>query len=91
MALVLFDTAVQHGAGEARKMMREAGGDADRFVDLREARYRERMAAPNAHEPVGFFKEAPAHQRGWVEQRIPALRAAIARPLRGIGRVVGPR
>lgn len=41
---VAFDAAVNQGVGWTRDALKEAGGDVDRFVALREARYREIVA-----------------------------------------------
>jgi hypothetical protein len=77
--IVHFDAAVNHGPGVARRMLRESGGDPSVYLDLREAEYQRQLTGPNAQKPRGQFKEIPAQQRGWLEQRIPALRALLAR------------
>lgn len=41
LAQMAFDTAVNMGAGAARSMLAQAGGDVGRFADLRRQRYRE--------------------------------------------------
>lgn len=41
LAQMAFDTAVNMGAGAARRMLAQAGGDVGRFADLRRQRYRE--------------------------------------------------
>jgi hypothetical protein len=77
--LVHFDAAVNHGPSKARRMLRESGGDPSVYLDLREAEYQRLLTGPNSQTPSGAFKEIPAAQRGWLEQRIPALRAMLAR------------
>ncbi len=79
LATIHYDAAVQHGPAVALQLLRQSGGDPATYVDLREARYRADMTAPNANSPRGYFREKPANQRGWVEQRIPALRKIARR------------
>jgi hypothetical protein len=79
LATIHFDAAVQHGAGVARQFLRQSGGDVSKYLALREGRYRENMTEPGAHRPRGRFQEAPAHQGGWLKQRMPALRALVHR------------
>jgi hypothetical protein len=78
LALVYFDTAVQHGPGVAREMLRLSNGDPDTYLNLREELYRRLMTGPRSTRPVGVYHEVPARQRGWLTQRLPALRAAVA-------------
>jgi hypothetical protein len=39
LGMAVFDTAVNMGVGTAKKMLRESGGDINRFLQLREQRY----------------------------------------------------
>lgn len=41
LAQMAFDTAVNMGAGAARRMLAQAGGDVGKFADLRRQRYRD--------------------------------------------------
>lgn len=40
LAIAMFDTALNMGVGAAKKLLRESGGDLNRFMQLREQRYR---------------------------------------------------
>lgn len=72
-----FDTAVNHGPGVARRLLRESGGNPAKYLALREAEYQRLMNSPTADQPRGFYGEIPKRQRGWLEQRIPALRRML--------------
>lgn len=45
MAHMAFDTAVNMGVGAARRLLAQAGGDVNKFADLRRAEYRRIVAA----------------------------------------------
>jgi len=72
-----FDTAVNHGPGVARRLLRESNGDPDAYLALREAEYHRLMEGPGADVPQGQYGEVPREQQGWLRQRIPALRAMV--------------
>jgi hypothetical protein len=82
LGLVHMDAAVQHGPGIAKQMLAASGGDPEKYLALREEYYR---SIPDTASEGGV-----AQNPGWLEKRMPALRAAIATPvanLRSVGRI----
>lgn len=65
-----FDAAVNQGVGWTRDALKQAGGDLGKFLDLREARYREIVAADPSQKR--FFK-------GWMN-RLAEYRKAARTP-----------
>jgi hypothetical protein len=59
LAHIAFDTAVNMGAGKARELLAQAGGDVAKFADLRRAEYR-RIAAADPDGSSAQFLE------GWL-------------------------
>ena len=60
LRIVAFDAAINQGAGLARQWIRESGGDASRFMDLRRTHYRA-LAASN---PAKYADDLP----GWLNR-----------------------
>ena len=75
LGLLHFDTAVNLGPGAAKQLLAESQGNPQRYLALREQRYRDLM---DSTTPRGRFQETPADQGGWLGQRMPALRQAMA-------------
>lgn len=50
MALLMFDTAVLHGVGGAKKIYRQSGGDYDKFLQARRDRYEEIINADSSQK-----------------------------------------
>lgn len=46
LAMVAMDAAVNQGVGAAQKMLKEAGGDVDAFIELRRERYQKTAKLP---------------------------------------------
>jgi len=67
MAITLFDTAVLHGPGTARKFYNESGGDLNKFLDIRQKSYDKIVA--NDPTQKDFYK-------GW-NNRVNRLRGFI--------------
>lgn len=59
LAYVAVDAAVNHGAGKAKQMLQEAGGDVYKFLDIRRREYTE-LAQSN-------FEKAP-YLKGWLNR-----------------------
>jgi hypothetical protein len=80
LGLVHADAAVQHGPGVAKEMLVASGGDPEQYLALREAHYQS--------IPDTAIEGGAAQNPGWLQKRMPALRAAIAsQPLRGVARL----
>ncbi len=58
VALVAFDVAIMHGPGVAKRLLAEAGGDARKLVDLREAEQRRLLTADPAK--YGYARRSTA-------------------------------
>jgi len=75
LSLVHFDAAVNHGPGTARKMLAESGGDPARYLELREAHYRQIPNIGVTGDPSGQGEGDLSQNPGWLKKRMPALRA----------------
>ncbi len=58
MQMLAFDAAVNQGQGAARQMLKESGGDVDKFVALRAARYEKTAQNPEKAENL----------KGWMNR-----------------------
>lgn len=80
LGVVHYDAAVNHGQGAARHLLRQSGGDPRRYVDLREHLYRSIPNTTPDNPPAaagGHGEGGPADNPGWLNKRIPALRALL--------------
>jgi len=68
--MIAFDTAINMGAGGARRLLRESDGDPKRMIELR----REHYAKLIKNDPETYQK----YQRGW-ENRLRQLEGSIGR------------
>jgi hypothetical protein len=87
LGLVHFDAAVNHGQGEARKMLAESGGDPSHYIDIRENFYHQIPNTTNTAAVGGYGEGGLEQNPGWTQKRIPALRAAIAPAIGRIAQV----
>ena len=69
LATVAFDTAVNMGADTAKRLLKQANGDVNTMLDLRDQRYKELIAA----NPDKFSK----FQQSW-QNRMTALRSEVS-------------
>ncbi|WP_426040756.1 glycosyl hydrolase 108 family protein [Brevundimonas sp. TWP2-3-4b1] len=68
LRIVAFDAAINHGAGKARQWIRESGGDAARFIELR----REHYQSLARQDPAKYGDDL----RGW-ENRLDAVAGRV--------------